>query len=210
VFWLARLRNALVLKTGGYVTAVRGAERLTGVQVTFRDGRTEEVSCDTLILSGDFVPEYEVALRSGLLVDAVTKGPAVDATGRTSRVGIFAAGSLVHPGWQGGSLNAAGTAAGVRRYLESGDWPRAVEIVVQPPLEWVAPAFIASSAPDTRFVLNTKVFREAAVIVARQSGRELSRTEVGAVEPDAPFSISGDWSADLDPRGGPVSLELIW
>ena len=62
--------------------------RVTGVDVTYRDGRVEHITCDTVVLTGDMVPEYEVAMRSGLLIDSATKGPAVDATARTSRTGV--------------------------------------------------------------------------------------------------------------------------
>lgn len=208
-FWLARLRNALVLKTNAYITAVYGTEHITGVQIVYRDGHTEDVACDTLVLAGDFVPEYEVALRSGLLIDSVTKGPAVDATGRTSRPGVFAVGSVVQPGWDGAVLNAQATADGVQHYLDSAQWVRAREITVAAPLDWVAPAFVAGPAPQTRFVLNAKVFRDDAAVVVRQDARELGRYESGPVQADAPFTIPGDWTRDLDPQGGSVTVDLV-
>ena len=147
---LARVRNALSLKTGAYITAITGHERVTGVDVTYRDGRVEHITCDTVVLTGDMVPEYEVAIRSGLLMDSVTKGPAVDATGRTSRAGVFALGSVVNPGWVGGPVGARAVAHGVRRYLDEGQWPRAVEVRAGTQLQWVSPAFPLPPAPARR------------------------------------------------------------
>lgn len=209
-FWLARMRNALSLKTGAYITEIHGTDRVTGVDVTYRDGSRETVSCDTVVLTGDLVPEYEVALRSGLLVDGVTKGPAVDATGRTSRTGVFAAGSLVAPGWTGGLVNVAATAAGVRRYLDSGEWPRAVEIRVSAPLEWVSPAFTLDAEVATTFALSAPLFLEDAVVVVRQDARELARYDVRGVEPATPFAIPGTWTEGVDVRGGIVTVDLVW
>jgi thioredoxin reductase len=88
----ARLLHGVPLLTGTTVTELLGHRRLSGVRVRHRDGRTAVLACDTVVFTGDFVPEHELARRGGLILD-----PA-DASPRTSRPGVFAAGGVLHPG----------------------------------------------------------------------------------------------------------------
>ena len=53
--------------------------------------------CELVVLTGDWVPDHELATSAALTADPVTRGPRVDAALRTSRLGVFAAGNLVHP-----------------------------------------------------------------------------------------------------------------
>ncbi|HEY4464006.1 MAG TPA: FAD-dependent oxidoreductase, partial [Streptosporangiaceae bacterium] len=54
------------------------------------------VPCDTLVFTGDWIPDHELARRSGAALDPGTLGPAVDTTLETSVPLVFAAGNLVH------------------------------------------------------------------------------------------------------------------
>jgi thioredoxin reductase len=103
----ARLRRRVPLLTGTAVAELLGHGRLSGVRVRHRDGRTAELACDTVVFTGDFVPESELARRGGVTVDA----------GGTSRPGVFAVGGLVRPGESaaGAARSAARVAAAVMR-----------------------------------------------------------------------------------------------
>lgn len=87
----ASLRRVPVL-TGVDVAEIVGRRRVERVVLT--DGR--RIDCDTVVFTGDWIPDYELARRSGLTMDPVVKGPAVDDAFRTSRDGVFAIGNLVH------------------------------------------------------------------------------------------------------------------
>ncbi|CAL9618870.1 FAD-dependent oxidoreductase [Streptomyces sp. enrichment culture] len=89
----ARLLRGVPLLTGTTVAELLGHGRLSGVRVRHRDGRTAVLACDTVVFTGDFVPEHELARRGGLTLD-----PAGDGSVRTSRPGVFAAGGLSRPG----------------------------------------------------------------------------------------------------------------
>ena len=58
------------------------------------DGRDSH--CDTVVFTGDWIPDNELARRSGLTMNPTIKGPSVDAGFRTSRDNVFAIGNLVH------------------------------------------------------------------------------------------------------------------
>ncbi|HEX3090098.1 MAG TPA: NAD(P)/FAD-dependent oxidoreductase [Ilumatobacteraceae bacterium] len=63
-------------------------------QVVLTNGR--RIECDTVIFTGDWIPDNELARRSGLQMQPRLKGPLVDDAFRTSRESVFAIGNLVH------------------------------------------------------------------------------------------------------------------
>ncbi len=87
----ASLRRVPVL-TGVDVAEIVGRRHVERVVLT--DGRT--IECDTVVFTGDWIPDNELARRTGLTMDPTIKGPVVDPAFRTSRDGVFAIGNLVH------------------------------------------------------------------------------------------------------------------
>lgn len=60
-------------------------------------GARRTVPCDTVITTGDWIPDSELARSAGPDIDPATRGPRVDSALRTSAPGVFAAGNLLHP-----------------------------------------------------------------------------------------------------------------
>jgi NAD(P)H-nitrite reductase large subunit len=58
------------------------------------NGRT--IDCDVVVFTGSWIPDHELARRSGLAMDPDSKGPSVDHSFHTSRDNVFAIGNLVH------------------------------------------------------------------------------------------------------------------
>jgi thioredoxin reductase len=87
----ATVRRVPVL-TGVDIAEVVGHRRVESVLLT--DGR--RIDCDTVVFTGSWIPDHELARRSGLAMDPAIKGPAVDDSFRTSRENVFAIGNLVH------------------------------------------------------------------------------------------------------------------
>jgi len=56
-------------------------------------GTTTQIACDGVLFTGCFTPEASLARSAGLAIDAGTGGPAIDAAGRTSLDGVYAAGN---------------------------------------------------------------------------------------------------------------------
>ncbi|HEY9332466.1 MAG TPA: FAD-dependent oxidoreductase, partial [Streptomyces sp.] len=98
-------RHGAPLLTRTTVTALTGRGRLTGVTVRHQDGRTTTLPCDTVVFTGDWIPDHELARRGDVPLDPGTRGPAYDAAYRTHVPGVFAAGNLLH------AVESAGTAA---------------------------------------------------------------------------------------------------
>jgi thioredoxin reductase len=87
----ATLRRVPVF-TGVEVAEIRGRRRVEHVVLT--DGRV--IDCDTVVFTGDWIPDNELARRAGLTMNPPINGPLVDRAFRTSGNGIFAIGNLVH------------------------------------------------------------------------------------------------------------------
>ncbi|GGW47777.1 hypothetical protein GCM10010503_25880 [Streptomyces lucensis JCM 4490] len=114
----ARLRLGTPLLTDTTVTELLGRGRLSGVRVRHRDGRTAVLPCDTVVFTGDFVAENELARRGGI---TLSTGP------HTSHPGVFVAGGLCDPGRRAPAAAEDGTATGsaVLRWLAEAGSPTA-------------------------------------------------------------------------------------
>ena len=87
----ATVRRVPVL-TGVDIAEIVGRRRVETVVLT--DGR--RIDCDTIVFTGSWIPDHELARRSGLMMDPAIKGPVVDHSFRTSQDNVFAIGNLVH------------------------------------------------------------------------------------------------------------------
>ncbi len=118
----ARLLRGVPLLADATVTELLGHGRLSGVRLRHRDGRAAHIACDTVVFTGDFVPDHELARHGGLPLDPGTRGPAVDSAFRAAERGVFAVGNVLHAAeparvvaWEGAAASAT-----VRRYLSDG------------------------------------------------------------------------------------------
>ncbi|MCM2410296.1 FAD-dependent oxidoreductase [Streptomyces sp. RKAG290] len=214
---LAALRRGpgAPLLTRTTVTGLTGRGRLTGVTVRHHDGRTTTLRCDTVVFTGDWIPEHELARLGALTLDPGTRGPAHDASYRTSGQGVFAVGNLLHAVESAGTAAAEGraVAAPVRRHLAAGPWPAGrAAIEVAAPLEWIAPNLIGPDGDPPlhdRFVLRTERRLTTPLLVVRQDGQQLHRQRLLLpARPGHPFHLSADWLDRADPHGAAVRISV--
>jgi thioredoxin reductase len=115
--WLASSRP-IAIDTESRLSRIDGARRVESVVIT-NGASSRTVACDTVVFTGDFVPEHELARRAGLSLDRQTGSPTVGAGFMTSRPGVFAAGGLVRAGGSAYACAQMGNAAAwaVHRFL---------------------------------------------------------------------------------------------
>jgi thioredoxin reductase len=209
----ARVRHGVPLLTDATVTGLTGRDRLTGVRVAHRDGRTATIGCDTVVFTGDWIPDHELARGAGIPLDPGTRGPEADTGFRTREPGVFAVGNLLHPVETAAiaALDGRFAAGPVLRHLAGEPWPAApLPVRADAPLRWVAPGRIAPDGPPPpfgRFILRTAAFLTRPVLTVRQDGRTLHRQRVPrTVAPGRPLHLSADWIARADAHGGPVRI----
>ncbi|MGW1818558.1 NAD(P)/FAD-dependent oxidoreductase [Streptomyces sp. NPDC002125] len=205
------------LLTGATVTGLTGRSRLSGVALRHEDGRRTTLRCDTVVLTGDFIPDHELARRGGIELDPGTRGPAYDAAYRTSRPGVFAAGNLLHAVERAGAAAQEGRAVAVPvlHHLAGTGEPAGSRrpLLVDAPLRWIAPNV---TGPDgarpqgDRFVLRTARRLSRPVLVVTQDGRELHRSRMLLpVVPGRPFHLAAGWLDQVDPDGASVRITVL-
>jgi thioredoxin reductase len=201
--------------TATAVRRIAGRDRLEGVELAdLRTGGTRFVGCDTVVFTGDWIPDHELARLAGTQLDPGTRGPAVDTTLETSIPGIFAAGNLVHAA-ETADVAAAGGRHAARHIavaLRGGRPPRGLRIpvTVAAPLRWISPSAIRADGPPPprgHFLLRGDVFRRAARLEVRQGDRVLAAARTRLV-PGRPAHLGAGWVARANPSAGPVLVVL--
>ncbi len=215
-------RNGVELVVGRRVVDIAGQRRVEAVVLD--DGR--RIACDTVVFTGDWIPDHELARHGGLAIDCGTNGPAVDSSFRTSVAGVFAAGNLLHGAETADvcALEGRRAARSIADFLCGTDrwWPPSgPDMIVESPLLWVSPnrlsaprAAIGSPSKATdrwRFTLRTAQDLGRRAIEVRQHGLLLwSGRPVGTASPNRSFTIASTWqrAADPDPAA-PITLTVV-
>jgi hypothetical protein len=215
----AALRWRVPVWTSTAVTRVTGADgRLAAVDVVSADGGpARTVACEWLVFTGDWIPDHVLARTAGLALDAGTRGPAIGTTMATSARGVFAAGNLVHAAETAdvAALSGRHAARQIALYLAAPGHPEpsSVPVVAEPPLRWISPNAIDTSAgigtvlpPLGWFAIRPAEFRERTRLEARQDGRLLARSRPLRLIPGRPVHLRAAWATSVDPAGGPVHV----
>lgn len=205
------------------VTRIVGKGRVEAVEVEdLATGRRRLVACDTVVATGDWIPDHELARLGGLEMDPGTLGPRVDVSLRSSQPGVFAIGNLVHPvdTADAAALDGRHVAHAVRRFVAGRDTTGPhLELLTHPPLRWVAPqVWLPGQEPARkRLLFWADDFVRYPRVVATQDGREIN--SVRTPWPCAPgriFRVPSSLLArakpgskgGVDPTGGPIHLTI--
>jgi thioredoxin reductase len=202
--------------TRSRIVGIEGKSRVRAAVVENIDtGSRVSVDCDTVVFTGDWIPDHELARTGGLAMDAATRGPLVDAGLRTSIPGVFAVGNLLHPvdTADGAALDGRHVASAVTGWLAHHDEPpKAVRIRTDGPFRWVAPQLVspeggAAARGDLLFWVDE--YRRLPKLRAVQDGRTLATKRTPW--PAAPGRVyRAPWSlvAGADPAGGDVTVSF--
>lgn len=210
------MRWRTIVVTDATVSRLVGHGRLEAVELLRADGATGRLDCDTVVFTGDWVPDGELARSGGLDLDPGTHGPAVDGLLRTSATGVFAVGNLVHPVETAdvAAVRAARTAWAVRDYLAEprGEVPESVAVVAEAPLAWVWPNLwrpdVGREAVGPHTIWST-AFVERPRLRVRQDDRVLLERRLHrTVVPNRPYALPAGWTTDVDPDGGVVRVSV--
>ena len=85
------------------ISNISGNKRIEEVEISPLDEKFEAIKsksfklkCDTLLLSVGLIPENELSLKIGVMLDPVTRGACVDRNFMTNISGIFSCGNVLH------------------------------------------------------------------------------------------------------------------
>lgn len=204
--------------THSRVVRVIGRGRVSGVEIEDqRSGERRAIDCDTVIFTGDWIPDHELARSGGLVLDSFgTRGPLVDALGRTSAEGVFAAGNTVHPVDTAdvAALGGKHAAAAIAEYLKhpGQPWGGGVRIEAEAPFAWVSPGLYTPGVSPSRGKLLAWVNAEHAgptTVTALQSGRVIGKKTVPwPVSPGRVFRMPWSLLSGARIEDGPITIRL--
>jgi len=197
------------------VSRILGQRRVEAVEVTYLEGgQSEVVACDTVVFTGDWVPEHELARRGGLLLDQATRGPLVDTGLRSSARGVFAAGNLLRGAETAdiAALEGRRAARHIRDFLEHGTWAEgSLPIQREAPIAWVTPGAIPAShdgPPLGHFLFRVSEFCRDVQIRVCQGQRLLHQQRFRWLQPNQSIRLSSGWLAAVDPAGEALRLVM--
>src|SRR5215831_8102430 len=208
----AALRWRVPVWTSMAVGRIIGRDRVAAVEL--RDlvtGHVRQVDCETVVFTGDWMPDHELARLAGASMDPGTKGPAVDNALVTSVPWLFAAGNLVHAGEPAdvAALSGRHAAKHIATQMRSGTPDvtagERVPIVVTAPLAWIAPNAIGTSRampPRGQFLFRCEAGGRVELLV-RQGEQVLGRYTVRLPRAGSARMPAG-WLASVNPADGPV------
>ena len=174
------------------VVDIKGHARLEGVTVAQVDeqyrpipGSEQAYSCDTLVLSVGLIPENELSLGAGVVLDSMTKGAMVDEHYQTSCAGIFASGNVlqVHDLVDFVSTEAERMAHSIHAYLCSSSIGKAaIEIAVDASVAYAVPQKITGKK-DFTLSLRPKRPGRACTVLVKQGNETIASKKFAKVLP---------------------------
>jgi thioredoxin reductase len=213
------------IRTRSRVVEIRGRGRVGEVVLEQLDtGHRDVVACDTVVVTGDWIPDHELARAGGMEIDPATKGPIVDNALRTSKPGLFAVGNLLHPVDTAdiAALDGEHVASTVDEWLsgrapdgatEALDLPAGISVHVSPPLKWVVPQRLdpTGGAPARHRLLTwCDAFVSAPVVEVSQDGASLGRHRIWwPAAPGRIFRLPASVLSRVRADGGDVSIALV-
>ncbi|HSL28958.1 MAG TPA: FAD-dependent oxidoreductase [Anaerolineales bacterium] len=198
--------------TNTRVSDILGHQRVEGIELTDLDsGRTRLIECDTIVFTGDWIPENELARKASVKTGKPEFGPQIDARFRTSQPGIFAAGNLLRgvetADWA--ALEGRSAARSIARFLDDVGWNECrLDVHAGPPLSWVYPNVLSPDALPNRLRIRSYEFRDHTILKVMQGGRLLHSQKFRRLLANTSIDLPGDWIRRVDFSDGALKIEV--
>jgi len=197
------------------VVRIDGRQQVEAVVVRHLDtGNENRIECDTVVMTGEWIPDNELARSAGIELDLSTLGPAVDSALRTDAPGVFAVGNIVHPVDTAdvASLDGTHVVPGVVDWLEKGTAREGVRVTTDASLRWVTPQYVVpgGAAPArNRLLAWCDEFVSFPVVEVRQDGAVVSSHRLPwPAAPGRVLRIPAGILNDVDVARGAVEIGL--
>ena len=194
-------RYRVPVYTNWKITRIIGQRRVEAVELTHTiDGSVRQIACDTVVFTGDWIPDYELAFAGHLQIDTKSKSPTVNQSLQTLVKGVFAAGNLIHAAETAdvAALSGRYAARRVQEFLNTGVWltQPAVPIVLDEALAWISPAALVPGVtiiPHGHFILRAARLVDHATVEVWQADRCLWRKRSQRLIPNLPVYLTDAW-----------------
>jgi thioredoxin reductase len=200
------------------VARVIGHGRVTGIEIEQLDTHARRtIDCDTIIFTGDWIPDNELARSAGPEMDPNTHGPVIDTRQATSRPGVFAIGNLSHPVDTAdvAALDGRVVANQVLAYLRKPSADAADEgprVLPGRGLKWITPGILRPgvTAPRSRLLAWPTTQTSLPTVGITQDRHQIAcRRLPWPASPGRIFRIPTSILKTIDLAGGPISIDLL-
>ena len=211
VFYADLLARTAIL-TNTRILNILGTQRVEGIEVMDLDsGKPEFIECDTVVFTGDWIPENELARRGSVQTGNPSSGPQVDPYFRASQPGIFAAGNLLRgvetADWA--ALEGRGAARFIAQYLETDEWSaNRLEIRPEAPVAWICPNILSPDIPVEEFRFWSREFRNNTALQLKQGTRVLFEKKINWLKANVALSLDSAWVQKVDFEKEPIKLVM--
>ena len=202
--------------TRSKVVAIHGRPRVSGVEIENLDtGERSTIACDTVVFTGDWIPDNELLRMRGVELDPNSLSPKTDQFMHTSVPGVFTVGNLNHPVETADVVALEGQYV-ARRVLEylAGMQHRLddVPLVAGEGLQWLAPSSFAPGGPSPardRLVAWTTKFSTIPTVTVKQAGRVIAKKRLSwPAAPGRVFRIPSGMLDAVNVNDGEVTVSL--
>ena len=218
VFLPAKILFADILARAPILTNTRvsnifGRQRVEGIEITdVGSGKTRTIECDTVVFTGDWIPENELARTGHVKTGRASLGPQVDSFFRTSQPGIYAAGNLLRgvetADWA--AFEGRSAARSIARFLQNAGWNgNRLEVRAESPLDWICPSVISPDALPGRFRIRSHEFRHDVTVQITQGHKTLYRQKFKHLIANTSLNVSAAWTKHVDYSGETLVVEVI-
>jgi len=194
------------------VTNIFGRQRVEGIEVTdLESGKTQIIECDTVVFTGDWIPENELVRKGNIKTGKPSLGPQVDSLFRTSQHGVFAAGNLLRgvetADWA--ALEGRSAARSIARFLENAEWNRSrLEIQCEAPIVWICPNVLSPDVRIEGFRFRSSEFHRNVRLQLIQGGRVLYQKQFRRLNANTSLNLNREWVEKVDFSGEPIKLVI--
>ena len=197
------------------LTNIYGKKRVEAVEIThLQTGKKKNVECDSVIFTGDWIPDHELARKGGLEIDPGTLGPQVDSSFRTSQKGVFAAGNLLRGAETAdiAAIEGRMAAASITHYLNTEEWPQSLPFIAESPIVWVSPNSFSHKSTQTllkNYLFRVDAFQKNVTVQVTQDNNILYSKKYRFIGPNYSAHLGKQWIAKIDFQGPAPHLRII-
>ena len=203
------------LMTNSVINRIIGRQRVTAVEIKNTvTGNVQTVPCDTVVFTGDWIPDHELARRAELDMNSRTLGPVVDTQLATSLPGVFAAGNLLRGVETSDRAATEGVyaAGAIQRYLNGlvTGRPR-IPILAEAPVKWISPDAVTldvRQTPGGRFGFRVQKLCKHAKLQVMQNEQVLYEQPYGICVPNHSYALRDSWLAKINSEKSPIQIRL--
>ncbi len=213
-WWSSNPFNKVPLETNVKLTDIYGKNRVEGIELTnLKTGNKKRITCDTIILTGDWIPDNEMARLGNIEINNNTKGPAIDGYLRTSRKGVFAAGNLLRGAEPSdiAALEGKYVAKYINNFLTNSKWfTNRISIIIDNPIKWISPNAIEPDSynlPRDTFLFRVNNFISNKILEVKQGNKILFSQKYKNLIPNYSFKLNGKWLSKVQ-ETEPIKISI--